>query len=104
MVSIISAAFGTARWTVWDAEESRAPAPHDVSDPAHVREQCPRAAGEAPSWVAAMLGHPTPEMLFTIYARFIPNRTRCDGSALLARMMTGPAIPGLGMQHVSQPL
>jgi len=44
------------------------------------------AAGEAPSWVAAMLGHTTPEMLFTVYARFIPNRTRRDGSALLARM------------------
>jgi len=44
------------------------------------------AAGEAPSWVAAQLGHTTPEMLFTVYARFIPNRTRRDGSALLARM------------------
>jgi integrase len=44
------------------------------------------AAGEAPSWVAAQLGHATPEMLFTVYARFIPNRTRRDGSALLARM------------------
>jgi hypothetical protein len=32
------------------------------------------------------LGHTTPEMLFTVYARFIPNRTRRDGSALLARM------------------
>jgi integrase len=40
------------------------------------------AAGEAPSWVAAMLGHTTPEMLFQVYARFIPNRTRRDGSAL----------------------
>jgi integrase len=44
------------------------------------------AAGEAPSWVAAMLGHTTPEMLFTVYARWIPNRTRRDGSALAARM------------------
>jgi integrase len=44
------------------------------------------AAGEAPSWVAAMLGHSTPEMLFTVYARYIPNRTRRDGSALVARM------------------
>jgi integrase len=44
------------------------------------------AAGEAPSWVAAQLGHTTPEMLFTVYARFIPNRTRRDRSALLARM------------------
>lgn len=44
------------------------------------------AAGEAPSWVAAMLGHTSPEMLFCVYARFIPNRTRRDGSALLSRM------------------
>jgi integrase len=44
------------------------------------------AAGEPPSWVAAQLGHATPEMLFSVYARFIPNRTRRDGSALLARM------------------
>ena len=44
------------------------------------------AAGEPPSWVAAMLGHTTPEMLFSVYARYIPNRTRRDGSALLARM------------------
>jgi integrase len=44
------------------------------------------AAGEAPSWVAAMLGHPTPEMLFQVYARYIPNRTRRDGSALSGRM------------------
>ena len=44
------------------------------------------AAGEAPSWVAAMLGHASPEMLFTVYARYIPNRTRWDGSALATRM------------------
>jgi integrase len=44
------------------------------------------AAGESPSWVAAMLGHASPEMLFSVYARYIPNRTRRDGSALLQRM------------------
>jgi integrase len=44
------------------------------------------AAGEAPSWVAAMLLHASPEMLFSVYARYIPNRTRRDGSALLNRM------------------
>jgi integrase len=50
------------------------------------------AAGESPSWVAAQLGHATAEMLFKVYARFIPNRTRRDGSALLARMAdTTPA-------------
>jgi|SRR2546430_8358122 len=44
------------------------------------------AAGESPTWVARMLGHATPEMLFKVYARFIPNLTRRDGSALAARM------------------
>ena len=43
------------------------------------------AAGEAPSWVAAMLGHGSPEMLFNVYVRYIPNRTRRDGSALMHR-------------------
>src|SRR5262245_5152519 len=46
------------------------------------------AAGEPPSWVATMLGHATPEMLFSVYARYIPNRTRRAGSALLARMIS----------------
>ena len=45
------------------------------------------AAGESPSWVAAMLGHASPEMLFSVYARYIPNRARRDGSALLQRMV-----------------
>lgn len=44
------------------------------------------AAGEAPSWISGMLGHSSPKMLFTVYSRYIPNRTRRDGSALLARM------------------
>ena len=54
-------------------------------------------AGESPAWVSRMLGHTTPEMLFKVYGRYIPNRTRRDGSALLTRMrlssgtMDGPA-------------
>jgi len=36
-----------------------------------------------------MLGHASPEMLFSVYARFIPNRTRRDGSALVSRMGEG---------------
>jgi integrase len=52
------------------------------------------AAGEAPSWVSQQLGHSSPEMLFKVYARWIPNRTRRDGSALLQRMThTSPAQP-----------
>jgi len=45
------------------------------------------AAGENPTWVSAMLGHKSAEMLFEVYARWIPNRTRRDGSAMLARMI-----------------
>lgn len=39
------------------------------------------AAGEAPQWIAMQLGHTTTEMLFRVYARFVPNLTRRDGSA-----------------------
>ncbi|MDO8478976.1 MAG: hypothetical protein Q7W02_22840 [Candidatus Rokubacteria bacterium] len=28
-----------------------------------------------------MLGHASPQMPFSVYARYIPNRTRRDGSA-----------------------
>lgn len=38
-------------------------------------------AGENPQWIARQLGHSTPEMLFRVYARFVPNLTRKDGSA-----------------------
>ena len=56
------------------------------------------AAGEAPSWVSQQLGHSSPEMLFQVYARWIPNRTRRDGSALLLRMTQGePASPADGL-------
>lgn len=44
------------------------------------------AAGENPKWVADMLGHKSTEILFDVYEKFIPRRTRLDGSALLARM------------------
>jgi len=39
------------------------------------------ASGESPQWIAAQLGHTTTEMLFRVYARFVPNLTRQDGSA-----------------------
>lgn len=34
------------------------------------------------------LGHTTTEMLFRVYARFVPNLTRKDGSAF-ERLLTG---------------
>ena len=45
------------------------------------------AAGESPQWIAMQLGHTTTEMLFRVYARFVPNLTRQDGSAF-ERLLT----------------
>lgn len=55
------------------------------------------ASGESPQWIAAQLGHTTTEMLFRVYARFVPNLTRQDGSAferLLLQSGTAPANNG----------
>jgi integrase len=39
-------------------------------------------AGENPAWIARQMGHSTTEMLFRVYARYVPNLTRKDGSAM----------------------
>lgn len=62
-----------------------------VRRPYQMRHTCATlwlAAGENPLWIARQLGHSTPEMLFKVYSRFVPNLTRRDGSAferLIAR-------------------
>jgi integrase len=38
-------------------------------------------SGENPQWIARQMGHTSTEMLFKVYARFVPNLTRQDGSA-----------------------
>jgi len=40
------------------------------------------ASGEQPSWITAQLGHTNTQLLFSTYARFVPNLTRQDGSAI----------------------
>lgn len=52
------------------------------------------ASGESPQWIAAQLGHVNTEMLFRVYARFVPNLTRKDGSAF-DRLITGAFGTGL---------
>jgi integrase len=46
------------------------------------------AAGENPAWIANQMGHSNTTMLFTIYARFVPNVTRKDGSAMDSLLKT----------------
>jgi integrase len=38
-------------------------------------------AGENPLWIARQLGHANTEMLFRVYARWVKDVTRNDGSA-----------------------
>lgn len=40
------------------------------------------AAGEAPEWIARLMGHSNTQMLFTVYSRYVPNLTRQDGLAI----------------------
>lgn len=58
------------------------------------------ASGESPQWIAAQLGHTTTEMLFRVYARFVPNLTRKDGSAF-ERLLTG--VMGNGDRQLHRP-
>lgn len=55
------------------------------------------ASGESPQWIAMQMGHANTEMLFRVYARFVPNLTRQDGSAF-ERLLTG--VMGNGVQQV----
>ena len=60
-------------------------------------------SGENPQWIARQMGHASTEMLFKVYARFVPNLTRQDGSAferlllqsgtVVASAVATPAIP-----------
>lgn len=75
---------------IWYATLTAAKLPHRTFyQTRHTFASNALAAGEAPSWVSQQLGHSSPEMLFQVYARWIPNRTRRDGSALLLRMTQG---------------
>lgn len=51
------------------------------------------ASGESPQWIAQQLGHVNTQLLHSTYARFVPNLTRQDGSAidrlLATRFATG---------------
>lgn len=78
------------RERIWYATLTAAKLPHRTFyQTRHTFASNALAAGEAPSWVSQQLGHSSPEMLFHVYARWIPNRTRRDGSALLLRMAQG---------------
>ena len=45
------------------------------------------SAGEAPAYVARLLGHTTVETLYRYYARWIPNATSTDGSRFMQNVV-----------------
>ena len=63
------------------------------------------AAGESTSWIAATLGHNSTEMLHRVYARYVPNLTRRDGSAFdrLLNATFGSEADGDGSTPPAQP-
>ena len=44
------------------------------------------ACGEQPAFIAATLGHADLSMLWSTYARYVPNLTRRDGAAFEATL------------------
>lgn len=58
------------------------------------------ASGESPQWIADQLGHTTTEMLFRVYARYVPNLTRRDGS-VFERLISG--VMGTGERQLHLP-
>lgn len=59
------------------------------------------AAGENPGWIANQMGHSNTNMLFTVYARFVPNLTHQDGSAM-ERLLAAKVDGFHGLEAVSQ--
>jgi integrase len=61
------------------------------------------AAGENPQWISRQLGHASSEMLFKVYARFVPNLTRQDGSAFERLLMQGAPYPARAQAETTPP-
>lgn len=58
------------------------------------------ASGENPEWIARQMGHSSTEMLFRVYARYVPNLTRRDGSAF-ERLLASKLDLGGGHDDIS---
>lgn len=82
-----------ARPLVSEPHEGRPAAPHVRPDARHTFASSALEAGEAPSWVAVMLGHPMPRWPLTVSARSILNGTRLWGRAVVGGLIPPPAPP-----------
>jgi hypothetical protein len=65
-------------------------------------------SGEQIGWVSKQLGHTSDEMVIRHYAKFIPNLTRMDGSALAKVMqeqgLAPPAPPVEAAKESTRPM
>lgn len=57
-------------------------------------------AGENPLWIARQLGHSSVEMLFRVYARWVKDVTRNDGSAF-EKLLAAPAAANSEQEEVA---
>jgi integrase len=54
------------------------------------------ASGENPQWIARQMGHVSTEMLFKVYAGYVPNLTRQDGSAFERLLLQSGVVSPVG--------
>lgn len=55
------------------------------------------ASGENPQWIARQMGHVSTEMLFKVYAGYVPNLTRQDGSAFERLLLQSGTVSAAGI-------
>lgn len=55
------------------------------------------ASGENPQWIARQMGHVSTEMLFKVYAGYVPNLTRRDGSAFERLLLQSGTVSAAGI-------
>ncbi len=62
------------------------------------------ASGENPNWIARQMGHSTTNMLFSVYARYVPNLTHQDGSAMDRLLMSKVSINSTVKKKITCPV
>ncbi len=68
---------------LWERSLNRAELPYRrMYETRHTFASWALTLGEAPEWVARVLGHVDTSMVYKTYGRYIPNLTKLDGSAI----------------------
>jgi len=76
---------------LWERALKRAELPYRrMYETRHTFASWALTLGEAPEWVARVLGHVDTSMVYKTYGRYIPNLTKLDGSAFEKQFTGAP--------------